>query len=574
MGEPRRTPTRDRGAVLPFVAILLPVLLIMTAFAIDLGMQRSSRRTMQARADIIALDMVRLADGRTLGAIMAANATPNAEAYLASSAARNEVARDKISYQWGTFKVGRNPEFQAVVGQNDIPDAVKVTATEPVDYFFAGAIPGVDGGSSTTRTAIAAYGEPVGSFSIGSFAANLDSTNSGVLNSILTPLLGNPAGISALSYTGLASADLGVADLAAELGLLNPEAALSTNVGTTQFLVAAANVLERQGNAVQANILRSMLTPQVDALGPISLGDLVYAETGAEAAALATRLNALDLVTAAAFGSRCTDPDDLATCSAVSLPSLTTTLPLTSLTGSARIIQGKVTVTGPVGAEGGTNQTEVRLGFNLGAQNVGTCKPSLANLLCLLDGLLVGAVDATVEADLVVKLADAFGRIDALDCGTPKGIDVATDTGLYSVTGTIKINFGRRGLLGGVLGPLLGSLNLTVNNQIQDIYDLIQFDVPPSVLGETVAQTGNGDIGLSGLNATASGGTGVLGTLGNLGITNTLVPLLNTLVNPLLSQLDQTILGPLTDVLGLNVAGSDVTPLKIGCEAEGLKLVG
>ena len=34
------------------------------AFAVDLGIQRSNRRTMQARADIIALDLARLADGR------------------------------------------------------------------------------------------------------------------------------------------------------------------------------------------------------------------------------------------------------------------------------------------------------------------------------------------------------------------------------------------------------------------------------------------------------------------------------------------------------------------------------
>ncbi len=46
---------RDRGATLPIVALLLPVLILMPAFAVDLGRQRSSRRTMQARADVIAL---------------------------------------------------------------------------------------------------------------------------------------------------------------------------------------------------------------------------------------------------------------------------------------------------------------------------------------------------------------------------------------------------------------------------------------------------------------------------------------------------------------------------------------
>ncbi len=54
----------DRGAVLPLVAIVLPVLILLTAFAVDLGRQRASRRTMQARADVIALDLARLMDGR------------------------------------------------------------------------------------------------------------------------------------------------------------------------------------------------------------------------------------------------------------------------------------------------------------------------------------------------------------------------------------------------------------------------------------------------------------------------------------------------------------------------------
>jgi uncharacterized membrane protein len=527
---------------------------------------------MQARADIIALDMVRLADGRTQAQITAASANPNAVAYLNNSAARNDIDPAKLTVVWGIYKTKKFTPTTA----SQVPNAVQVTASEPVHYFFAGAVPGAPKDSTTTRSAIASYGEPVGGFSIGSFGASLSSANSGVLNSILTPLLGNPAGVNALSYQGLAGATLGVGDLATELGLLNPDAALTTDVGTEQFLVAAANVLERQGNAAQANILRGMITPQVKAFGPISIGDVVTAQSGTEDAALASRVNALDLLTATAFGSRCTDPNDLGSCSALSLPGISTSLPLASLSGNARVIQGKVSVFGPVGASGSTNQTQVGLNFALNSQQVGQCQPAnILDLKCVLGGLLgtINFVDATVSANLTVKLADATGTIAALDCGSPKGIDVSTHTGLYSVTGTVTITFGKRGLLGGVLGPTLGSITLSVNNNQTDVYDLSQFDVPPAVLGQTVDQTGNGNIGLSGVSMTTTGGTGVLGTLGNLGITNTVVPLLNTLVNPMLAQLDNQILGPLTDLLGVNVAGSDVTPLQIGCAGQGLHLV-
>src|SRR5688500_5676316 len=93
---------RDRGATLPLVALLLPVLMLMTAFAIDLGRQRSSRRTMQARADIIALDMARLADGRTETEILAGNLEQlPADVALIQSAARNNVTVAKIEVDWG-----------------------------------------------------------------------------------------------------------------------------------------------------------------------------------------------------------------------------------------------------------------------------------------------------------------------------------------------------------------------------------------------------------------------------------------------------------------------------------------
>lgn len=550
---------RDRGAVLPFVALTLPVLLLMTAFAVDLGRQRSSRRTMQARADVIALDLVRLADGRTEAEIM-----PEAHHEMIASATRNKVDPAKIEFEYGTWSVD-----SGFIGTLDdaVPNAVKVTASESIDYFFQ------PGEGSTSRSAIATYGEPVASFSVGSFGANLSPTQAGLLNSLLTPLLGHPAGVSALSYQGLAGADVNIGELAAELGLLDAHSALTTEVGASQFLIAAADVLQRNGQTAQANILRGFLTPEVDALGPISIGDLVSAATGTESSALAGDVDVLNILKTAVFGSQCTSETDLSSCSAINVPVLTTSLPLLSSSGNVRVIQGKVFHTGRVGTGTTTNQTEVNLKAKLGAQEVGTCKPTLANLLCIVDGLLVGTVNATVELDVTLKLADTSATIAAIECGNPEGLDISTHTGLYSATGTVKIDFGTGGLLG-LLSRVLGSLTLTLNTSQPDVFDLAEFTVPPDVLGVTTEETGSGNIGLSGLNLQNTGGTGVLGLLGNLGITNTVGPLLSLLVNPLLQQLDQNVLGPLTDLLGLNVSGADLTPEDIGCEGQGLMLVG
>ena len=90
MMSSREPVTRDRGAVIPIVALALPVIMLMVAFAVDLGIQRSNRRTMQARADIIALDLGRLANGRTLYEILN-DSSPSYFNALQGSADRNEV---------------------------------------------------------------------------------------------------------------------------------------------------------------------------------------------------------------------------------------------------------------------------------------------------------------------------------------------------------------------------------------------------------------------------------------------------------------------------------------------------
>ena len=92
----RRTGRRgERGAIIPMVAMLLVVLIPSTALAVDLGMQRVVRRDMQAMADVVALDLVRLVDGRTAAQIRSGyNGLSTLDAALVKSVARNDdVAR-------------------------------------------------------------------------------------------------------------------------------------------------------------------------------------------------------------------------------------------------------------------------------------------------------------------------------------------------------------------------------------------------------------------------------------------------------------------------------------------------
>jgi uncharacterized membrane protein len=565
MSQP--TKRRDRGATIPIVALLLPILILMTAFAIDLGRQRSSRRTMQARADIVALDLVRLADGRPEIDVVNGDADhPSTETAKIDSANRNDVDPIQLTWEWGTWT-----EASGFIQTLDtgIPDAVRVTAIETTDYFFR------PGSGDVTRSAIATFGDPTAGFSMGSFGASLDSSNAGLLNSLLTPLLGSPAGLDVLSYQGLAAADIGVGDLAAELGLLSPDAVFTEEITYEELALATAAILEREGDTANADLLRGTINPETQSLEPFTLGDFVSVEPGAEGSALASDINVLDLLTGAAFLSQCTgpiDPDNpFATCSALAIPAISTSVPLLSTTGSVRIIQGQVQVHGPVGRSGRTNQTQVELGAVVGSQAVGACTNLVA---CLASGLgLGGLVDATVTITSSLRLAESIGTIDDIVCPEPFGLDVLTRTGLYDFDVAVTVEFGQRGLLGGVLGPSLGSLSFAGTTNDSDLTDLAQFVVPPDEFGVTVDETGAGSVGLSTIALSPTGGTGVLGTLGTLGIATTSGAVLNTLVNPLLTQLDAGLLGPLTDLLGVNVVGADITPLHVDCEGVGLKLV-
>lgn len=564
---------RERGATLVIVAMLLPVLILMTSFAVDLGRQRASRRTMQARADIVSLDMILLADGRTITEITAGDAShATAAAALSQSASRNEIPLSQIGpVEWGTWTTGSG--FIPTAIGSAIPNAVRITTTETTKYFFQ------PGSGGVTRKAVATTGsDAMAGFSIGSFGASLSADNAGLLNSVLTPILGSPAGINVLSYQGLATATLGVGDLATELGLVTPNEAFTTSVSSSQMMLATATVLRRKGDAnslASATALETMaITPQTQALPLMTLGQIVETHTGGEASALAGTIDALSVVQAAAFLAQCTDPNNLATCAGLAIPTLTTSLPLLTTSGSLKVIQAPAAAYGPVGTSARNSQVTATIGTVVGAQYVGNCVPKLSNLFCLLSGLLVGAVDASVTINATLTLADGTGTISAIDCGSPLGLDLLTTTGLYGLTLDVVVEFGRRGVLGGVLGPLLGNLHLVGSTNQTNTGQTIGFDVPPDVLGTTTKQAGAGTIGLSTLSLSTVGGTGVLGTLGTLGINKTVSQVLSTLVNPLLTVLDTQVLGPLTDVVGVNVVGADLTAQAIDCDDTIRALVG
>jgi len=559
----RRRARDERGATALIVAILIStVLLFISAFAIDLGMERAGRRDMQAVADMVALDLGRLIDGRTRAEIESgAGGKPTASAQLSWSVANNddntvgdtptvtafwvEVADD------GTFPQAGGIPVQVAAGE--APNGVVVIAGTDVAFSFAG-VTGLASGD-VQRSAVATAEESA-CFSIGSYAARLDTGSSALLNPILEGMLGGGASLDVLSYTGLVNTQVSLLDIAAALGLGSVDELLSANVTAGDLLIAAADVLQSDGTS-NANIL-SLVGAELGGIS-LSLGDLVNAEPGTGAAETAT-INAFDLLAGTviiANGS-----------SAISVPDLALNLPLsgTGLTTSLSLIEKPRMGCGQRGTTADTAQVALSIGGTL---------VSLPNILGL---------TATGTSEIAVNAASARGTLTDIICGSetpsdPSGEDVQVTSGLVGASASVDVD-----LDGDVVGVVLpglsalasirlsGQLRLSVSTGDPSTVRTAEIRVPnnPSDWGEPYP-VGSGDLGLNTTSVNAVWVTGPTVTVRLLGVPITLsagqlANLLNNVVssvtsgvlNPLLTSVNTSLLTPLYDLLGISVGGADV----------------
>ena len=580
-----RRPDRDeRGATALFVAVLMTlVLLVVSAFAIDLGMQRAGRRDMQAVADMVALDMGRLIDGRTRAQIEAGGSgEPSAASQLSSSIARNtgDAVGDTptVNAYWvqvaadGTYPSAGGVPVQ--VASSEVPNGVVVIAGTSVSFAF-GAFTGT--GSGDVERSAVATAEESACFSVGSYAARLNTTNSALLNTILGGFLGGGANLTAIGYTGIADANISLLDLAVELGLGSVDELLSTNINAGNLLIAAANVLAGDGVA-NANVLNLIAAHLGGAT--IKLGDLIAAEAGTGAAATAT-INAVDLLAGTVFladGS-----------SAVSIPGLALNLPIsgTGLTTSLSIIQKPNHRCGKRGTSASTAQVALSIG--------GTLVSSSSVL-----GLPVSGTTA-----IAANVASGKGVLTDIICGTetaadPSGEDVAVTSGLVGASAQVNLNINAstadssnvNGLIAGIVSLLnllglnkiasieiSGTLGLKVSTADPSTVKTAQIRVPnnPATWDDPVS-LGSGDLGLNTASVTTVTNTLVVKAKNFLGlnvtlnasqissiITNLVSSITSNVLNPLVTSLNTNVLQPLFNLLGLSIGGADVFGEKPYC---------
>lgn len=581
----------DGGAVAVMMALIICFVLVpLSAMAVDLGMQRTARSDMQSLADVVALDLARHLDGTTDASTLLTEFN-GSSGLAAQSAARNmatvgDNATRSVVAQVGTVdptRYGTSGYFTSVTGST-VPTAVRVIASTKVGFGLARALPG--GGVSSgaaTRSAVATSGGTA-CFDIGSFAAAIksgDSTLLGPLNDLLT------LNLDMVSYQGLANATVNLADIAADPAIGSPTALLSAPVSVGALVTASINALQRQGyapNSVQILAL-GVILKAVASTPKVMLSNLLNIAPS-DSAALHTKMDVLDLVGGAillASGDH-----------AVNVPSLWAQVAGVGniVSSNLSVIEGKKRGCGVPNSSYATASTSqvsgtVDLG-NLNSPSVNI--PGLATLQT-----------SPATGILTVNLANANGAIVSpppMHCGAgttadPSSFWVAVNSSLarvdlssqVTVTGKVSLDLG----LGGIVGVLTTlTLNVVVdvdvNNWAPATSKTVQLSIPGN-LNQPVS-TGSGTA-LSTANITASidPSSTINGTLvANLapamltsvtslvlnpimnGLIGPTAPLMTKTLVPLIGNINNALTGPLSKLLGLDLAGADLYAVKADCD--------
>ncbi|HWU23634.1 MAG TPA: hypothetical protein VN088_19000 [Nocardioides sp.] len=560
----------ERGAVAVLVGLMMVVVLGAAAFTVDLGQQRVGRADMQSLADVVAMDLARELNGRSYATL-----SPLMAGLAAKSEARNQSVigyaahLPVLTVTLGTWSSAGTPQFTAIT--SGVPTAVKVQAQTTVGFAFGGITGTHSGNASRTAYGTASNRSCV---KIGSYAVRITSSNSPILNAVINKALGGSLNLDALSYQGLASANVSLLGLATQLGLGTVDELLTTSVSLKSLYLASAQVLQNNGNTAAASILNT-IAASIMVTQSVKLGSLVSATPGDGAAETAS-VDALGLVQGTAEIANGS--------SAVDIPGLSASLGLVSATGKLTLIQGAQVGCGEAGsdaAKASTAQASLSVAATVPSSTAG------------LTGLSVsGSTTVTLNA------ASAQAALTGVTCGAGTSADPSGDTisatsslvgasvgQTLSISGGITDSGALGSLLNGVLGLLGGVVKVTVSGTVQIAASTTDpattktaspLFPPNTAPWSSAIDTGSGDLGLDTTHTTVTwttpltihAYTGILGlslTETNLSlaqtttITSNLVSsLTNNVLGPVLTKANTTLLQPIEGMLGLSLAGADV----------------
>ena len=528
MRLPRPATENDRGAVIPLVALVLVVLITMCAIAVDLGRLMVTRRDLQADADVISLDLVRHVDGRTRDQIEN-NSSPAWSNLITFSSQRNDIDPANVVVDLGV--VDATTRVYTSVGASAVPNAVKVTTTGSINYFFK------PGGGTSTRSAVATVSASA-CYDVGSYALSLSTAQSTVLQQLTNGALGG--NLTLIGYQGLANANLSLAQLlAAQTSAGTVNQLLTQSITMNQLQVMYVQALNNSGQTAAATILNSQV---FGASGnrTVTLGQVLNVQSGTGTAA-STQFNVLDMLAGAAYLANGTN--------FLSIPNLGLTIPglVSAGLNNFKLIQGPESScypNPPYANSVTTSQASIPLTLGI---NVKVCTlvgsfpllgPLLGALTCVLDPNAIRV--ATVELNF--DIAQSAASMTSVTCSlTSKSATITVNSNLIVPRAKVTL-----------LGLTLMDSSLA---QTTPVGGGVSFAYPGDVGPPTTKATGSGSLGFNNLSLGGALGTAIDPTL-----------------QLVLQALQPSLFGPLGDSLGVRIAGADVTLQNLDCTAP--KLVG
>jgi uncharacterized membrane protein len=583
---PGRSPRqRQRGASAVLVAMVLFALLSALGAALDVGRLYFAQRDLQRLANLAALD-----GARAIGGCRGPVEDPQA---VAEAAVRNSVQANGgnvaiLDHALSAVELG---EITSAGGLRDFAAtapadavAVRVTLVDPAPPRL---LPLFTTGTGNLRVRAAAFSAPTASISVGSSLASLDAADSPLLNATLCGLLGiSPCtlALDAVSYKGLANVQVSLQDLV-DTGVVagGVEDFLRTEISAPVFLEALGEALSDSDPALAA--LVDSIAAVADPGRTVLPGALFPVEAGLETLTASLPVNAATLLGAIALAAAEGAPVDLAV--PVSLPGVA------SASAQLRVIQPPAVARGRpgIGSDGEprvrahTGQALLQLDIDLEPITVNL--PPLASI--------------TLDADLhlYLTLAQATATLTELTCASPAQpfhtATVAVDTDIATLGLGVFDNLGGPNPQPVASPPLVDTtvtiltlppIGLRVDatagpvdvgtalSQVREFEGpfVPQIDTPSAdnrwrvgtPVGEVLG-TALEDLSASlDLDVTLDVPTvgillqPLLNTVVSL-LTSLVAPALAAVVEPLLVLLDDTLLNPLLEILGLEPGAADVT---------------
>jgi uncharacterized membrane protein len=239
-------PVRERGSIVPVVALFMTVL-IASLGALDVGNAFFARRVLQRTADLAALAAAQRMDDTCTQPAAAASANASANGFSPGASGQSLSI---VCGRWDT-RANAGPSYFAATSSATPLNAVQVTATRTVPYFFLGPA------RQLTATATA-QATNLGAFTVGTSLAQMQG---GVVNALLNALLGANLSVSLASYESLANARIRVRDLMAAAGVGTVEQLLATQVNVAQLASLMVTALSSTSVA-DANLQTDLATLQ------------------------------------------------------------------------------------------------------------------------------------------------------------------------------------------------------------------------------------------------------------------------------------------------------------------------